>query len=168
MQDIANGLHFSKAALYHHFESKDAILFEIMSYGMDVFEEKVLGPLGGIADPEARLRACISLHVQLLISGRDREITVVLHENRSLAPDLAAQINVRKKRYIRYLIDLIGEVQGRHTRAKGQPPPVEARVAAFALLGMINWMYQWYRAGHHLSGEELARQYTEILFGGIF
>src|SRR6185312_5728353 len=76
MQDIASALNFSKAALYHHFESKEEILQQIMGYGMDIFEERVVEAVKAIPDPEQRLRACIALHIGLVLSGHDREITV--------------------------------------------------------------------------------------------
>lgn len=164
MQDIASALDLSKAALYHHFSSKDEILFQIMSYGMDIFETQVLGAIKNIADPEERLKACIQLHVQVVLGGRDREITVILHENHALPEDEKRQINARKKAYIVYLENLIGEVQ----RKRGGAMTVQPRVAAFALLGMINWMYQWYRPEGRISGPEIARQYTALLLHGLY
>lgn len=163
MQDIASALNFSKAALYHHFESKEEILFQIMSYGMDIFEEKVLGAVAGITDPEQRLRACIALHVGLVLGGRDREITVILHENRTLPAEAGRQINARKKRYVVYLGELIAQVQSQRGLAR---PAVEPQTAAFALLGMINWMYQWYRPEGPLDEAAIARQYTALFFQG--
>lgn len=164
MQDVASALDLSKAALYHHFVSKDEILYQIMSYGMDIFEERVLEAVREIGDPEARLRACIRLHIQLVLRGRDREITVILHENRALPAEPGKRINARKKAYIVYLEALIGEVQARHAGAASVTP----RVAAFALLGMINWIYQWYRPEGAIQEKELIRQYTDIFLAGIF
>jgi AcrR family transcriptional regulator len=164
MQDIAGALNFSKAALYHHFESKEAILFQIMNYGMDIFEEKVLHAAASIADPEQRLRACIRLHIELVLGGRDREITVILHENRTLPAEAGRHINARKKRYVVYLGDLIATV---HTHRSLARPAVEPQVAAFALLGMINWMYQWYRPEGALSQNEIVRQFTDLFFRGV-
>lgn len=164
MQDVASALHFSKAALYHHFESKEEILFEIMSYGMDIFEERVLRAIAGIADAEEKLRACIRLHIQLVLRGRDREITVILHENRALPAEAGRQINARKKSYIVFLEKLIAAVQARHGEGKGVHP----RVAAFALLGMINWIYQWYRPEGLIKEEELTRQYLALFFRGLY
>jgi hypothetical protein len=43
---------------------------------------------------------------------------------------------------------------------------VSHRAAAFALLGMVNWIYQWYRPDGALNEDELVRQYTEIFFAG--
>jgi len=45
---------------------------------------------------------------------------------------------------------------------------VKPRAAAFALLGMINWIYQWYRPAGALDEENLVQQYTEVFFGGAF
>ncbi len=164
MQDIASALDLSKAALYHHFESKDEILFQIMNYGMDIFEERVLRAVRPIADPEERLRACIRLHIQLVLRGREREITVILHENRALPAEPGKRINARKKAYIVYLEALIAEVQRRRLAQAAVHP----RVAAFALLGMINWIYQWYRPEGLIQEADLIRQYTDLLFSGIF
>ena len=51
---------------------------------------------------------------------------------------------------------------------RGSKGTVTARAAAFALLGMINWIYQWYRPQGSLQEESLAQQYTEIFFAGAF
>jgi hypothetical protein len=136
-----------------------------MSYGMDIFEEKVLAAIREIADPEQRLRACIARHVELVLSGRDREITVILHENRTLPAESGRQINARKKSYVVYLGDLVGQVQ----RQRGlNTPAVNPQVAGLALLGMINWMYQWYRPEGPVSEGEIARQFTQLFFQGAF
>jgi AcrR family transcriptional regulator len=165
MNDVAAALKLSKGGLYHHFQSKDEILFEIMNHAMEITQERVLNPVRGIADPEERLRALIRLHIEVVLSPRDREITVMLHENHPLPPTLRKRINSRKKEYIHFLENLIGEVQekGRQqTKIKVSP-----RAAAFALLGMINWIYQWYKPEGELQAQNLAPQFTDLIFGGI-
>src|SRR5215469_16722932 len=44
MNDISAALKLSKGGLYHHFQSKDEILFNLMSHAMDITEERVLRP----------------------------------------------------------------------------------------------------------------------------
>jgi AcrR family transcriptional regulator len=163
MNDISAALKLSKGGLYHHFRSKDEILFHIMNHAMEITDERVLVPIRGIADPEQRLRALIRLHIELVLRARDREITVILHENHPLPPGLRKRVNARKKGYIHYVEQLIEEVQRARKSRK-----VSARAAAFALLGMINWIYQWYRPEGVLKEEDLVRQYTEIFFSGAF
>ena len=164
MNDVAAALKLSKGGLYHHFQSKDEILFDLMNHAMDITEERVINPVKAVADPEERLRMLIRRHIAVVLSERDREITVMLHENHPLSPTLRKRINARKKDYVHFLENLIAEVQ----RARGSKGTVSARAAAFAVLGMINWIYQWYRPEGSLQQENLAQQYTEIFFQGAF
>jgi TetR/AcrR family transcriptional regulator, cholesterol catabolism regulator len=162
MNDVAAALKLSKGGLYHHFQSKDEILFDLMSHAMDITEERVINPVREIADPEERLRALIRRHIAVVLSERDREITVMLHENHPLSPALRKRINARKKDYVHFVENLIADVQ----RARASTGAVTPRAAAFALLGMINWIYQWYRPHGSLQEESIAHQYTEIFFHG--
>ena len=164
MNDVAAALRLSKGGLYHHFQSKDEILFEIMNHAMQITEERVLNPVRGIADAEERLRALIRLHIEVVLSPRDREITVMLHENHPLPPSLRKRINARKKDYIHFLENLMAELQ-KSRRASGRVSP---RAAAFALLGMINWIYQWYKPEGNLQAHTLIPQFTDLILGGIF
>jgi len=126
MNDVAAALKLSKGGLYHHFQSKDEILFHIMSHAMDITEERVINVVRRIdgasldrarADvtrtdvTEERLRTLIRLHIQLVLSPEDREITVMLHENHPLPPALRRKINGRKKDYLHFVEHLIADVQ---------------------------------------------------------
>jgi len=164
MNDVAAALKLSKGGLYHHFQSKDEILFNLMNHALDVTQERVIDAVQDIADPEERLRTVIRRHIEVVMSVRDREITVMLHENHPLPPAMRRKINARKKDYVHFMENLIAEVQ----RERGSKANVSARASAFALLGMINWIYQWYRPEGALQEESLVREYTEIFFAGAF
>lgn len=164
MNDVAAALKLSKGGLYHHFQSKDEILFHIMNHALDITEQRVVKVVRVIQGPEERLRTLIRLHLEVVLSVRDREITVLLHENHPLPPSLRKQINARKKDYIHFVEGLIADVQ----RQNGSKGPVTARAAALALLGMINWIYQWYKPTGRLQAQDLIQQYTELIFAGAF
>jgi AcrR family transcriptional regulator len=163
MNDVASALKLSKGGLYHHFQSKDEILFEIMNHAMEITRERVLAPSRSIIDPEDRLRFLIRRHMEVVLSPRDREITVMLHENHPLPPALRKRINQRKKEYVHFVESLIADVQ----RSKNSKGAVSPRAAAFALLGMINWIYQWYKPEGKLQSDNLIPQFTDLLLGGI-
>jgi len=164
MNDVAAALKLSKGGLYHHFESKDEILFHIMSQALEITEERVVKVARRIGEVEERLRTLIRLHIQVVLSPEDREITVMLHENHPLPPALRRKINARKKDYLVFVENLIAEVQ----RKRDSPSPVTPRAAAFALVGMINWIYQWYKPEGELQAQNLIPQFTDLIFGGIF
>src|SRR3981189_3568685 len=148
MNDVAAALKLSKGGLYHHFQSKDEILFHIMSHAMEITEERVINVVRRIEGPEERLRTLIRLHIQVVLSPEDREITVMLHENHPLPPALRKRINSRKKDYVHFVENLIADVhkaEGQKETQRTREPgsKLGPRAAAFALLGMINWIYQW-------------------------
>ncbi len=167
MNDVAAALKLSKGGLYHHFQSKDEILFNIMSHALDLTEARVINVVRRIEavsleGVEERLKTLIKLHIEIILSPEDREITVMLHENHPLPPTLRRQINARKKDYLHFVEHLVADVQ----RKRGSGSVVTPRAAALALVGMINWTYQWYKPEGPLSGEELVQQYTAIFFLG--
>ncbi len=163
MQDIAKAVGLTKAGLYHHVGSKDRLLFEIMNYGMDILDETVLQKVKDIEDPREKLRQTIIGHIDLIVRARDQEITVILHENRSLKGALRKKINARKREYIHYLEDLISQVHAR----EGGKALLRAPLGAFALLGMVNWLYQWYHADGPVKQDELTRAYVDFFFRGL-
>ena len=162
MNDVAAALKLSKGGLYHHFQSKDEILYNIMSHAMDITEERVINAVRRIENAEERLRTLIRLHIEVVLSEEDLEITVMLHENHPLPPALRRKINGRKKDYVHFVENLVADVQ----RQRNSTSQVTPRAAAFALVGMINWIYQWYQPEGSLTGDALVRQYTDIFFRG--
>lgn len=162
MADVAAAVDMTKAGVYHHIASKDELLFGIMSYGMDVFEERVLDRVEKIRDPLERLRATIRGHLLLVTRDRTKEVTVVLNEAHALHGDYRTRINRRKRRYVRFLNETLRELQRKRLIRE-----IEPRVATFALLGMINWTYHWYTAGGRLRDTEVAEAYVDLFLGGL-
>ena len=74
MNDVASALKLSKGGLYHHFQSKDEILFELMNHAMNITEERVITPVKAISDPEQRLRALIRRHIAVVLSERPQPL----------------------------------------------------------------------------------------------
>src|SRR5712672_3618888 len=70
VSDVARALGMTKAGLYHHFESKEALLFEIMMYGLDRVRDEVIVPARAIRDPEQRLREMVVRHARIATQGK--------------------------------------------------------------------------------------------------
>jgi AcrR family transcriptional regulator len=162
IQDIADACGLTKAGLYHHIRSKEHLLLEIQNYGMDVFEEQVLSQVIAIIDPVERLKSCMHKNVLLVTQGWSKEVTIILHEHATLTGEARSQINARKKRYVRFLESSIAEAI-----RTGRIRPVNPTVAAFSFLGMVLWIYKWFRAEGKISAEQLADEMISVLFGGL-
>lgn len=162
IQDIADAAGLTKAGLYHHIRSKEHLLLEIQNYGMDVFEEWVLKPVMPIPDPLDRLKTCMAKNILLVTEGWSKEITIILHEHATLTGEARAHINARKKRYVRFL-----EASFTEAIKTGRIRPVNPKVAAFAFLGQVLWIYKWYRPEGAVAATDLSREMVDLFFGGL-
>jgi TetR/AcrR family transcriptional regulator, cholesterol catabolism regulator len=162
IQDIAEATGLTKAGLYHYIRSKEHLLLDIQNYGMDVFEEQVLAQVIALPDPLARLRACMDRNILLVTHGWSKEVTIILHEHATLTGEARTHINARKRRYVRFLESSFAEA----VRAK-KIRPVNPKVAAFAFLGMVLWIYKWFRPDGAISAEELSKEMQDLFFGGL-
>jgi AcrR family transcriptional regulator len=162
VQDIAAACGLTKAGLYYYNHSKEELLLEIMSYGMDIFEERVLLQVLAISDPVERLKACMEKNIFLVTEGWSKEVTIILHEHDTLTGAARQQINARKRRYVHFLESSFEEAV-----REGRIRPVNPRVAAFSFLGQVLWIYKWFRQDGKIPAEQLAREMQDLFFGGL-
>src|SRR3989449_4594853 len=162
MSDVASAAGLTKAGLYHHVASKESLLYTILDYGLDLTESHVVKPLEEIADPLQRLKTMIDLHLRLVLEERNLEVTGLLHECKTLSPSDRARINRRKKEYVRMATGIIADAAKKHNIKDVNP-----KLAAYALLGMLNWTYQWYKASGPSRRDEIVASFQQIFLQGI-
>jgi AcrR family transcriptional regulator len=162
MSDIASAAGLTKAGLYHHISSKESLLYTVLDYGLDLTQSYVLEPLEHVSDPLERLKTMIDLHLRLVLQERNLEVTGLLHECKTLSSSDRAKINRRKKEYVRIATNLIAEVTKKYNVKDLNP-----KLAAYALLGMLNWTYQWYKPSGSNTREEIVETFHRIFLQGI-
>jgi AcrR family transcriptional regulator len=162
MQEIAAACGLTKAGLYHHVQSKESLLAQIMDYGMDVFEEQVFSQVASIAHPVERLKTCMGKNIRLCTRGWSREITVILHEHATLKNAAGKHIDARKKRYVRFL-----EASFAEAALQGLIRPIDPTIAAFSFLGQVLWIYKWWRQDGRLSDDQVADGMIDLFFYGL-
>ena len=162
MSDVAKAVGLTKAGLYHHIASKERLLFTVLDYGLDLTDVRVVEPLKHIEDPVDRLARMIELHLRVVLEERNVEITGLLHECRTLSSADRAKINRRKKAYVQITVQVISEVLEKYRIRSVNP-----KIAAFGLLGMLNWTYQWYKPDGAITSDAIVKTFTEIFLNGI-
>jgi AcrR family transcriptional regulator len=162
MSDVATAAGLTKAGLYHHVTSKESLLYTVLDLGLDLTESYVMKPLEAITDPLERLKTMIELHLRLVLEERNLEVTGLLHECKTLANADRTRINRRKKEYVKMSTKLVADVLKKYNI-----PNIDPKLAAFALLGMLNWTYQWYRPSGSNSREEIVKNFQHIFLQGI-
>jgi TetR/AcrR family transcriptional regulator, cholesterol catabolism regulator len=161
VSDIARALGITKAGLYHYFESKEALLFEITAYGLDRVRDDVMLQVRGIRDPEERLRQLVVRHANIATHGRGA-VAQLVDEVRALPPGSRKQIEERMRAYFDLVRDTLRELQ-----AAGRLRQVDTTVATFSLIGTILWLPRWFRQNGRLSQEAVAKEIANIALGGL-
>ena len=110
VSDIARALGITKAGLYHYFESKEALLFEITAYGLDRVRDDVIVPVRGIRDPEERLRQLVIRHANIATHGRGA-VAQLVDEVRALPPGSRKQLEERMRAYFDLVRDTLRELR---------------------------------------------------------
>src|SRR3954463_16151542 len=110
MSDIARALRMTKAGLYNYFPSKEAMLFEIMSFGLERMDEEVIAPALAVGDPDARLRQMIVQHARI-ITRAEGVVAQLFHEQRALPAHLRKVVNDQERRYFEVVRDTLEEIR---------------------------------------------------------
>lgn len=157
MRDIARESGLSLAGIYHYVTGKTELLFLIQDR---CFAQVITGARAAVAveltQPE-RLRAFIRHHVEFF-TGHMAEMKVLSHEEDELNGTMRAQIRRRKREYVSLLLDLLEQVSG---------SAVNRQVAAYALFGMMNWIYTWYKPSGQVTPSRLADDMTQLFLNGF-
>src|ERR1700724_322161 len=98
----------------------------------------------------------------LVAGGWGKEVTTIPHEQETLPGAARQQINARKKRYVHFL-----EASFEEAMREGRIRRVEPRVAAFSFLGMVLWIYKWFRLDGKIPADRLAAEMQDLFFGGL-
>jgi len=161
VSDIARALGITKAGLYHYFESKEALLFEITAYGLDRVRDEVIVPARAVRDPAARLRQLVIRHASIAIQGRGA-IAQLVDEVRALPPPARKRVEERMRGYVDLIRGTLLEL-----RSAGRLRDVDPTVATFSLIGTILWLPRWFRQNGRLSQEQVANEIANIALGGL-
>lgn len=163
MRDIAAELGMAVGNLYYYFKDKEALLAFI--------QESTLSDLLDMASrvrdldlrADQKVRLLLEEHVVRLNDPEEGTPGSLAHlEVEALGEGLRAAVMAQRDEYERILRRLIEEGMDRKVFRQ-----VDAKVAALALLGAVNWTVKWFRPEGGKSAREIGREAAETLVGGL-
>ena len=161
LNDIADRLGVTRAALYYYFASKQEILTAIMDDAGRALLEAVRAQNASGLPPSERLRRIIRSHVHIATEHR-YVLGVYLAEKGSLTDEDRAAIEAGEREYVRAVADTIEEGV-----AAGEFAPVPAQPAAMLLMGMVSWTPRWFQTTGDLTCEGLADLIYALFAAGL-
>jgi AcrR family transcriptional regulator len=159
VRDVAAATGVSPAGLYYYFDSKEELLYLILAQCLRTLLEEVRERTDLTEDAEERLRRIVRAHLSFL-ARHTQEIRVLSREYEALSGRFRAEIRALMREYLVGIIRCLREM----APGAGQK---ELRAAAFGLVGMLTWVYQWYRPHRDPPVEQLAEGFAEIFLRGF-
>jgi AcrR family transcriptional regulator len=161
VRDIAESLSIKGGSLYAHIDSKDDLLWEIVSGAAERFFGAMQPIVGSNLVTVEKLRRVISAHVGV-VTGNLNAAAIYSNEWRYLSDTRRHQFAERRNAYERIVRGLVHDCIREGTFAD-----VDEKFATLLILSSINWIYQWYRPDGSMTPEEIARKLTDLLFNGL-
>ena len=158
---LAEELGLSKAALYHHFASKEEILAIALDDALSGLEEVLARALADDATAATQLVSVIDGAVRVLTS-RLPQVTLLLRVHGNSEVERAAL--VRRRAFDQRVARLVESAQ----REGAIRADVRPSVATRLMFGMVNSIIEWYRPDRaSITPDELAAEVVRVVFDGL-
>lgn len=162
MTVLARECGISKANIYHYYDSKDAILYDILDHYLSDLRDSILGvSLDGL---DANERLCATIHAVLgAYQGADHEHKVQMNAMSALPEDQQRQM----RGYQRDMINFMGD------RLRDAAPEVfdkdaeKLRGATMSVFGMLNWYFMWNSGAGTKARNDYAKLVCDLTLKGV-
>ena len=154
VRDLAAELEIRPSSLYHHFPGKQHILFAICLGMQKDFNAEVMPELNADRPPDQAIASAVRRHV-VFGHRRKGEVLVNIRERRSLPPEQLAQVNGLRREYRDTMARVIEDGCERGLFWVGDP-----KLAAMAIVDMINGLPQWFKPRDEEDVERMANLYA--------
>lgn len=160
IRDIGNKANITSSLIYHYFEDKEEILFEIVNAVSKTLVSTLVDIEKNVSDPIICLRKMIN--TLLLVLKRKKEFKIWIEE----------QYFLRGKRHMvcwnhqRQIFGLFRKKLEEISEA-GKMNEVDLTIATFSIFGTINWVPRWYKKGGRLSRDKVVENILKFIFYGV-
>ena len=155
LDDVAAEIGITRPALYYYFGSKEDILGAIYERAVGALIDRAALILAEKQPPDVLLTRLVQAHVRTML--RERPIVrVFFQEKHSLGEQASRSVKAKEVAFTKMLASTIRTGQRSGVFRPGSPALV-----VNAILGMLIWLYQWYRPERHEASE------IEAVFCGL-
>ena len=162
VRDIAEEVGILKGSLYHHFASKEELLYLVVKEPIAQMYRAIAEIAAADLAATEKLRRAISAHLEAF----DRHyphLFVYLREREAVKRRFREMIGFSPKEYYRCWQQILHEgVENGEFRSD-----FDIQITSYGLLGMLNWSCEWYDPQGRLSIQEVAEEFTALALASL-
>ncbi len=161
LRTIASMAGIQAASIYYYYDSKQALLVEIMDTYMQRLNANLEKILRECDDPLQRLREAIANHIRLHTSHK-AEFFIIDTEIRALEGENRAYILTLRDRYESLLQELLRDGMERGVFRQG-----DVKVSSYAIIAMCTEVATWFKQGGRLTVQQVIDIYSQMITEGL-
>jgi AcrR family transcriptional regulator len=156
---IAQHLGVSKALLYHYYQSKEALLYDMLFLHCQLLVQTATEAIKAQHSPQLKLQSVVRALMGLYVHSRDKHI-VLLNDLHCLPQTQQRQIKNQEKKVLNVIKAAISELRPELNAAGNS-------ALTMYLMGAINWTYTWFNPDGPLSEQQFADLATALFLTGM-
>lgn len=160
LDDVAVELEITRPALYYYFKAKEDILAAIYERAVGALIDRASLIFAQQLPPDILLCRLVEAHVRTMLKERPI-VRVFFQEKHSLGPEASRLVKAKEVAFTKMLASTIKIGQKSGLFRAGNP-----ELVVNAILGMLIWLYQWYRAERHTAAE-IENVFCRLILQGI-
>ena len=162
LKEIAEACNMLPGSLYYRYNSKEALLVELMRRGVDLVTAEVESAYASSDDPVERLRLCINAHLRALLVDSDA-VYVLLFEWRALGPEAREEIIELRDQYESLWAGILETMIAQGVVRKN----IDGRLLRLIGLGALNWVATWFDPNGAHSLDTIGDLIWQIALDGV-
>jgi AcrR family transcriptional regulator len=162
VQDIVDAAGVTKGAMYHYYDSKDDLLYELYHQVLSIQLSHLEQIVAGAGTAEQRLRAAAADVVRTSLDSLD-DMIVFFRSLHMLPDDKQAKVRAERRRYHDKFKALVAEGVAAGTFRSDISPDIVVHY----FLSVVNQLGSWYKPDGPLSPDQVAELFTELFIGGL-
>lgn len=164
MADLANASGTSKARLYHYYDSKEAILFDLL----DRYTKRLMLIIAEVEGSSQRRGLSERETFAELVRAFLAEYETSHSRHVALLNDVKYLVDTQREVILDRQRDIVAAFARQLARAyPGRVDKHNQTSLTMMVFGMINWTFTWLKPGGRLGYQDFARQVVDVLEHGL-
>jgi AcrR family transcriptional regulator len=160
LDQVAAEMGVTRPAIYYYFRSKEELLAAIYDRGVGVLIDRASSLFAEGLPPDVLLRRLIGVHVHTMLQEQPI-VRVYFQEKDALGEAASQSVKAKEVAFTKMMAKAIKAGQ-----AQGIFRPGNSELIVNAILGMLIWVYEWYRPERHAE-EDIGEMFWQLLAGGL-